>query len=90
MPTTPGIVWQPTNSGYSKKPLARGVSYSQIQWLNYVQTTDLCIDSQGNRIPIEHAYYRGEIKEGPYYIDGFFTKNGLNYYLEFLGCYEWF
>ena len=62
-------------------------SFAQIQWLNYVQETDLCVDSSGNRIQIQHAYHRGEVKKDSFKLDGYFVKDGQEYFLEFLGCY---
>ena len=88
MPTTPGIMWQKQGAKFKKSSLAKGVSFAQIQWLNYVQETDFCRDSSGKKIQIEHAYFRGEKKEGDFYIDGYFVKDNQKIYLEFLGCYE--
>ena len=87
MPLTPGILWTPSGSGYKKSVMTHGCSFSQLQWLYYLQETELCIDQSGNRIQIEHAYHRGEVKRGPYKIDGYFRKDNQDYFLEFLGTF---
>ena len=34
-----------------------GVSLKSLQWLNYIQTTDLC---DNGKMQIEHSYFRKE------------------------------
>ena len=85
MPTNPGLRWVLKSGKYKKSVMTDGVSLGQIQWLNYVETTELCLDLNGKRIKIESAYYRGEHKEDFALVDGYFVKQGCKYFLEYLG-----
>ena len=85
MPLTPGVLWEPNGSRFTKKVMKHGISFPHIQWLYYLQETDLCIDRQGNRVQIEHAYHRGEKRHGPYTVDGYLIIDGEEIFLEFLG-----
>ena len=66
--------------------MTTGVSLVAMQWLYWLQSTDECIDSQGNRIQLQHKYHRGEKKIGPYEVDGYMEKDGEHYFYEFNGC----
>ena len=85
MPTTPGILWSQKGSKFTKKVLETGVSLGQLQWLYYLQQSDFTLDSQGNRVIIDHAYHRGERKFGDWYCDGYMEKDGVKYFLEYQG-----
>ena len=85
MPTTPGIIWQPNGRHYKKNVLQTGVSLGQLQWLNYLQQSDLPIDKNGERLRIEHAYYRGEKKIGDWWCDGYLQKDDTQYFFEYQG-----
>ena len=67
--------------------MTTGVSFPAMQWLYWVQSTDECVDSNGNRIQLQHKYFRGEKKIGPYEVDGYMEKDGEMYFYEFQGCY---
>ena len=66
--------------------MTTGTSLGAMQWLYYMQTTDLCVDARGNTVQIQHKYHRGETKIGQYEIDGYFEKDGEKYFLEYNGC----
>ena len=85
MPLGPGILWTPTEYGYRKNVMMAGTSFAALQWLQYVQQSDLCVDSTGNRIQIEHSYHQGEKVINGYKIDGYFQKDGREYFLEYNG-----
>ena len=85
MPTGPGLRWDLDGTRYIKKSMKKGVSFSQIQWLLYMQETDLCLNSNGDKIQIQHAYFRGEHEVDNFKIDGYFVKDGIEYFLEYLG-----
>lgn len=85
MPTTPGVEWIKNGTAFKKKVLSTDVSLGQLQWLNYVQQSELCLDADNNRIQIQHSFYRGEHQMGKYKCDGFFIKDGRKYFLEFNG-----
>ena len=85
MPTTPGILWSPQVHGFGKQVLQSGVSMGQLQWIYYLQQSDFVVDRNGVRQTIEHAYYRGEKKVGRWYCDGYFMKDGVEYFLEYQG-----
>ena len=90
MPLTPGLLWTPSGSTFQKSVMTHGCSLAQLQWIYYLQETEFCIDQEGNRIQIEHAYHRGEVKRGPYKIDGYLRKDNQDYFLEFLGKFSLF
>ena len=85
MPLTPGIEWTRDDVMFRKRVLGQGVSLGQLQWLYYLQETDFCRDSNGNRIQIKHAYFHGEHKVGKFYCDGYLEKDGQKYFLEYNG-----
>ena len=85
MPTTPGVQWKKHGAGFKKKVLTPEVSLGQLQWINYVQQSDMCLDADNNRVQIEHAYFRGEHQVGMFKCDGYFEKNGQKFFLEYNG-----
>ena len=85
MPTTPGLLWTPSKNGFEKKVLHNGVSLGQLQWIYYLQQSNLTIDKNGNRVVIDHAYHRGEKKIDQFYCDGYMCKDGEEYFFEYLG-----
>ena len=89
LPLSPGLLWQKsseTSSRFTKRTMVQGVSRGQIEWLMWLQTEPICVDKDGIRQQIQHAYFQGEkdICEKP--VDGYFTKDGEEYYLEYYGC----
>ena len=89
MPLTPGVKWVCEGNRFKKTLMADQMSLGQIQWLMYLQETDLCKDSQGKRIQLQHGYYQGEhiVKspENDYKVDGYMMKDGIEYFFEYLG-----
>ena len=90
-PTTPGIKWIKSGNWYKKSIMASGTSLAAQKWLYFMQESDLAKDSNGNKIQIEHKYFRGEhqVKRSSgsdtWSVDGYFEKDGLSYFLEFHG-----
>ena len=88
LPLGPGVVWEKSKSKYfSKKPMAPGVSKSQLEWLMWVQTQPICVDSNGQRQRIQHAMNFGEYMLNGRPVDGFMIKDGIPHFFEFYGCY---
>ena len=85
MPLGPGILWTPTEYGYRKNVMISGTSFAALQWIQFIQQSDMCVDSSGNRIQIEHLYHQGEKVLNGYEIDGYFEKDGKEYFLEYNG-----
>ena len=90
-PATPGIHWEfveKRGGFFSKTTMAPGVSFSQIQWLLFIDANDeKLIKNDGTRACLEHAYYRTEFDFHGYKIDGYANVDGQNLFYEFLGCY---
>ena len=61
------------------------MSFSQIQWIQFLETTDICVDAEGKRHRIEHGYYRGEMEFGQIKPDGYLRINDVHHFFEFLG-----
>ena len=59
MPLSPGLLWEKTKYGFSKKPMTQGVSRSQLEWLMWLQNQPFCVDAKGMRQRIHHAYFHG-------------------------------
>ena len=88
MPLSPGLLWEKrTNQFYTKRPMTQGVSKSQLEWLMWLQLQPFCLDNNGQRQRIHHAFYQGEKKVSGLQVDGYLEKNGKVYFLEFFGCY---
>ena len=85
IPLTPGILWTMKRGWFQKQIMTNQMSLSQIQWIQYLETTDICVDSQGERHRIEHGYYRGEIEFGQIRPDGYLFIDNVHHFFEFLG-----
>ena len=86
LPLGPGIEWKLNNKTFRKSVMISQVSFVQIQWLQMVQESDICCDSNGNRIQMQNAYFQNEIEMNGYKIDGYIKRDGVNVFFEFLGC----
>ncbi len=98
-PTTPGILWDRRPTGgkteeeatswyFTKSVMTTGTSLESLQWLIHTEEFDTRLtSSSGERVKLQHAYFRGEHSEGPYKIDGFAIVDDKKYFWEFLGCY---
>lgn len=94
MPTTPGILWRKKGNGFEKMSMRHGVSFPQIQWLNYIQATaPYLTNDDGSRAIIEHGYYHGERtlqgirKSIIYYIIHYAFYNYIMYYASIIHDY---
>ena len=67
--------------------MAPGVSKAQVEWLYWMQHQPVCVDKNGQRQQIQHAMNFGEFEVQGRPVDGYFKKDGQEYFLEFLGCY---
>ena len=86
LPLGPGVLWSKSGNYFTKKVMVSGVSRGQIEWLQWLQTQDICIDSTGRRVKIAHGMNGNEHVVSNRPVDGFFQKDGENYYLEYYGC----
>ena len=62
LPLGPGLEWILVDKTFNKKVMTPGVSFGQIQWLMWMQSQDLCLDSNNERVFIQHAYNLGYSK----------------------------
>ena len=85
LPLGPGIEWKLNNKTFRKSVMISQVSFVQIQWLQMVQESDICCDSNGNRIQMQNAYFQNEIEMNGYKIDGYICRDGVHVFFEFLG-----
>ena len=85
MPLSPGVEWVFKNKKAHKKLMTDQMSMGQVQWLNAVQETALCLDENGNKIQIEHGYFRGEKEVYGCKVDGYMIKDGREHFFEYLG-----
>ena len=87
MPLGPGILWTLDGRYFKKRVMKAGTSLGAVQWINYMQQSDICVDSTGKRVIIQNAYYQGEAKIGKWYVDGYFKKDDHEFFLEYHGEY---
>ena len=87
MPLSPGLVWTKRDDQYVKRTMIQGVSRGQIEWLMWLQTTSACIDANGKRHHIHHAYYQGEFEVDGKPVDGYVKIDGVETFFEYLGCF---
>ena len=85
IPLTPGICWTLKNGQYYKQIMASQMSFPQIQWLQYLEQTDVCVDKNGKRHRIEHGYFRGEYEFENIKPDGYLYIDDEHLFFEFLG-----
>ena len=85
LPLTPGIKWTLKNGWYHKRIMTTQMSFPQIQWIQYLETTDICLDENNKRHRIEHGYYRGEFEFEEIKPDGYLFIDEKHYFFEFLG-----
>ncbi len=57
----------------------KAYSTPSIQWLEYIKAT--------KNVDVHHALIHGEVKFGPYHLDGYYEYNDDRIALEFLGCF---
>lgn len=64
-------------------------SYAAFRWLTYIEefSQDL-MNKNGERVPLEHRYYRGEKEIFNWKIDGYANVDGKDLFYEFLGCHH--
>ena len=67
--------------------MVQGVSKVQLEWLMWLQTQPICLDSKGVRQQIQHAMNFGEVKVNGKPVDGYMVKDGVAHSFEFYGCY---
>lgn len=85
LPCGPGIEWRVKGNTFHKSVMISQISFPQIQWLMFIQESDICIDSNGSRIQIQHGYFRDEIVINGYKPDGFMLRDNRQIFFEFLG-----
>ena len=85
LPCGPGIEWVWKGSSFYKSVMISQVSFPQIQWLMFMQESDVCVDSDGNKIQIQHGYFRDEVVINGYKPDGFLMRDNRKVFFEFLG-----
>ena len=85
LPLGPGIEWTWNKSKFRKSVMISQISFVQIQWLQAMQETDVCIDSNGCRLQIQNGYFQNEVEMNTYKIDGYLKRDGVNVFFEFLG-----
>ena len=88
MPLGPGILWIPTSFGFRKSIMTSGTSFGAVQWLQWIQQSDFCVDCQGHRIQLHHSYHQGEMEINGYKIDGYLKKDGKEFFFEYNGNYR--
>ena len=68
--------------------MTSGTSFKAMQWLTYMETTsDLLVNRNGDRVKMEHAYYRGEKNFHGWLIDGYAEVDDRHIFFEYLGDY---
>ncbi|CAG5104401.1 Oidioi.mRNA.OKI2018_I69.chr1.g1235.t1.cds [Oikopleura dioica] len=88
MPTTPGIRWIREGDSFRKQIMAKGNSLVALEWLTYIdEYSDLLVSKNGERVPLQHQYYRGEFQVFDWTIDGYACVDEKKYFFEFLGCF---
>ena len=85
LPCGPGIEWTVKGNSFHKSVMISQVSFPQIQWLMFMQESDICIDSNGNKIQIQHEYFRDEVVINGHKPDGYILRDKKNIFFEFLG-----
>jgi len=60
-------------------------SLGQVQWLQWLQETSLCLDDDGNQIQMEYGYFHGETEYDDLKPDGYMFKDGEHHFFEYLG-----
>ena len=88
-PASPGIHWKLHPGKYfSKSVMTYGCSFAALQWLTFIDENSPALNSSdGSRVRLEHAFFRGEKVEGPWTIDGYAEVDERKFYFEFLGCH---
>ena len=68
--------------------MAPGCSLQSLQWLTFLQENDSrLINAAGERVQLEHKFFRGEKRIDNWYVDGYACVDGKELFYEFLGCY---
>lgn len=68
--------------------MSKGSSLAALQWLTFIDEYSPLLKSEdGERVPLEHQYYRGEKRVFDWTIDGYAVVDGKELFFEFLGCF---
>ena len=68
--------------------MAPGCSLPALQWLVHLEQDDpRLINSSGERVKIEHKFFRGEKRIMNWFVDGYAKVDDKMLFFEFLGCY---
>ena len=84
-----GFEWENFNGVlYKKLMTTKKISLGSIEWLDFVQQTDLnLVDKFGDRKRIISGWGSQEMKIGPYYVDGYAKVDGKIFIFEYDGCF---
>ena len=91
MPCSPGIHWKLSKNGlfFIKNQMLHDSSLAEIQFLLYLQHNDDRFRlANGDPCTMEHSYFRGQVTVDGLFVDGFASCNGINYVIEYNGCYH--
>ena len=85
MPLGPGILWTKNGKRFRKQLMLgqQQTSMEALKWLYYEQ--ERCLDKNGRRVQIQHAYFRGEHRLKNWKIDGYALVDGKHRYYEYNG-----
>ena len=75
-----------SNCRFRKRIMSYGNSLSALQWISWMEQKcpDL-VNSEGERVPVQHQYFRGEMEYANFTIDGYALVDSKHVFFEFLG-----
>ena len=78
LPTSPGVNWVKKGKWFHKRLMKDHTSLKALQWLAWLQeTSELLINKNGERVQIQHACNRGEVKfHDLWLVDGYANIDG--------------
>ena len=89
MPLGPGLQWTVKNKKFHKKIMLvqENSSFEALQWISWLESS--LKNKNGQSVTLDHAYHRGEKKIKQWKVDAFACVDGVNYYYEYHGEFNY-
>ena len=86
MPCSPGIFFEKRGSTFWKRCMGASNSLGAVQYLEYCnEYSEFLKKRNGERVPLEHQYYRGEYDFQGKLPDGYASVDDKNVFFEYNG-----
>jgi len=83
-----GFEWTLQKTVLTKRLMtSQKISMGSVEWLDFMSNDGRLVDKNGNRSTIVSGWGSGEVKIGPYKVDGYSFVDNMEYIFEYDGCH---